>query len=91
MLSLTEKAKPTLFLDLEPSVNQRVGLENKLMISWRWERYMGAEVEFFGNWVKVSIIFGGVKSHGGVEERTGVRQWNLKVRSSQFSSLWRRL
>ena len=28
---------------------------------------MGAEFEFFGNWVRVSIIFGGVKSHGGVE------------------------
>ena len=25
---------------------------------------MGAEVEFFGNWVRVSIIFGGVKSMG---------------------------
>jgi len=35
---------------------------------------MGAEVEFFGNWVRVSIIFGGVKSHGGVEGRIGVRQ-----------------
>ena len=31
---------------------------------------MGAEVGFFGNWVRVSIRFGGgVKSHGGVEGR----------------------
>jgi len=37
---------------------------------------MGAEVEFFGNWVRVSIIFIGVKSHGGVEGRIGMRQWN---------------
>jgi len=34
---------------------------------------MGPEVKFFGNWVRVSIMFGGVKSHGGVEERIGVR------------------
>jgi len=33
---------------------------------------MGAEVEFFGNWVRVNIIFGGVNSHGGVEGRIGV-------------------
>ena len=33
-----EKGIPTLFLDSEPSVNQRIGLENELMISWRWER-----------------------------------------------------
>jgi len=33
-----KKAKPTLFLDLEPSVKQRVGLKNELVISWRWER-----------------------------------------------------
>jgi len=32
---------------------------------------MEAKVEFFGNWVRVSIV-GGVKSHGGVEERIGV-------------------
>ena len=30
---------------------------------------MEAEVEFFGNWVRVSIVFGGVKSHVGLEER----------------------
>ena len=35
---------------------------------------MGAEVEFFRNWIRVNIIFGGVKSHGGVEGRIGVRQ-----------------
>jgi len=52
---------------------------------------MGAEVEFFGNWVRVSIIFGGVKSHRGAEGRIGVRQWNLKVRLREFSRLWRRL
>jgi len=52
---------------------------------------MGAEVKFFGNWVRMSIIFGGVKSHGGVEGRIGVRQWNLKVRLREFSRLWRRL
>ena len=34
---------------------------------------MGAEIEFFGNWMRVSIIFGGVKSHEGVEERIRVR------------------
>ena len=27
----------------------------------------------------MSIIFGGLKSHGGVEERTGVRQLNLSL------------
>jgi len=48
---------------------------------------MGAEeVEFFRNWVSVSISFGGVKSHGGAEERIGVRQWNLEVR---LRGLWR--
>ena len=52
---------------------------------------MGAEVEFFGNWARVGIIFGGVKSHAGVEGRIGVRQWNLKVRLSEFLRLWRRL
>jgi len=52
---------------------------------------MGAEVEFFGNWVRVSIIFGGVKSHGGVEGSMGVRQWNLKVPLREFRRLWRRL
>ena len=46
----------------------------------------GAEVEISGNWVSVSIMFGGVKSHGGVEERIGVRQWNLEVR---LRGLWR--
>ena len=35
---------------------------------------MGAEVEFSKNWVRVRILFGGAKSHGGVEERIGVRQ-----------------
>jgi len=30
---------------------------------------MRAEVEFFGNWLKVSIIFSDVNSHGGVEQR----------------------
>jgi len=35
VVSPTEKAKSTLFLDLEPSVKQRVGLENKLMIKVR--------------------------------------------------------
>ena len=45
VVSPTERAKPTLFLDLEPFVKQRIGLENVLMISCRWERYMGAEVE----------------------------------------------
>jgi len=39
-----------------------------------------AEVEFFGNWVRVNFIFGGMKSYGGVEGRIGVKQWNLKVR-----------
>ena len=68
-MSPTEQAKPTMFLDLEPSVKQRVGLENELMISWRWKRQMGAEVEFFGNWIRVSLIFGDVKSHRGVERR----------------------
>jgi len=52
---------------------------------------MEAEFEFFGNWVRVSIIFGGVKSHGGVEGSIGVRQWNLKVRSKEFSRWWRGL
>jgi len=37
MVSPTETAKPTLFLDLEPSVKQRIGLENELMIYWKWE------------------------------------------------------
>jgi len=50
---------------------------------------MGAEVEFFGNRVRVSIISGDVKSRGGVEGRIGVRQWNLKVRLREFSRLWR--
>jgi len=53
---------------------------------------MGAEVEFFANWViRVSIIFGGVYNHGGVEGRIGVRLWNLKVQLREFSRLWRRL
>jgi len=52
---------------------------------------MGAEVEFFRNWVRVIIIFGGVKSHGGAEGRIEVRQWNLKVRLRELSRLWRRL
>jgi len=38
VVSPTEKVKPTLFLDLELSVKQRIGLENELMVSWRWER-----------------------------------------------------
>ena len=38
VVSPTEKAKPTLFLDLESSVKQGIGLANELMISWRWER-----------------------------------------------------
>jgi len=37
VVSPTENAKPTLFLDWEPSVKQKIGLENKLMISWEWE------------------------------------------------------
>ena len=41
---------------------------------------MGAQVEFSLKLGK-SIIFSGVKDHGGVEGRIGVRQWNLKVRS----------
>jgi len=45
---------------------------------------METEVEFFGNRVGVSIIFDGVKSHGGVEGRIGMRQWNLKVRLREF-------
>ena len=47
-MSPTEKVKPTMFLDWEPSVKKRIGLENELTISWRWERWMEAEVEFFG-------------------------------------------
>jgi len=50
---------------------------------------MGAEVEFFGNWGRVSIIFGGVKSYVGVEWKIGVRQWNLKMQLREFSRLWR--
>ena len=91
MVSPTEKTKPTLFLNLEPPVKQRVGLENELIISWRWEREMGAEVEFFGNRIRVNMIFDGVKSHGGVERRIRVWQWNLKVGLREFSRLWRRL
>ena len=52
---------------------------------------MGAEVKSFRNCVRVSIIFGGVKSHGRVEGRIGVRQWNLKARLREFSRLWRKL
>jgi len=44
---------------------------------------MEDEVEFIGNWVRASIVFGGVKSHGGVEERIRVtfRYIPVSVRS----------
>jgi len=56
---------------------------------------MGAEVEFLENWVRKSIIFGGVKSHAGVEGRIGVRhaiksighQMNQFLSKFQFFSL----
>ena len=38
VVSPTEKAKPTLLLDLEPSVKQRIRSENELVICWRWEQ-----------------------------------------------------
>jgi len=31
------ESETNLFLDLKPSVKQRIGLEHELMISWRWE------------------------------------------------------